>query len=156
MADAAAGSAPAVPAPLVGGSSASTDVAPTGQKRKSPDEGDAEMLEMHQLFDPDEEADSFMLSLHEDYIRSIQEQVDRGAKKPVCEIKDPYADFDPDWWTAYDDVNGGPLDPVKVKDARMKEIEVINEVGVLGDYPKKPSAQKHESYLGALGRHQQR
>ena len=105
-------------------------MADTSLKRAPPDEGDVDMTEMHQLLDPDEEVDSLIMSLRDTYIMSVQEQVHRGSTPPVCEARDVYEGFDPHLWAAFDDVHGGHLDPSKVKEARMKEIKVINDVGV--------------------------
>ena len=75
---------------------------------------------MSLMYDPDEEVDNLLMSLHEAYMMKVQEQVHKGKQPPVCEARDTLADFDPDWWTAYDDVTGNPLDPSMVKEARGK------------------------------------
>lgn len=101
------------------------------KKRKTPEpEEDTEMTQMHQLFDAEDEILCLVEDLHAQYVPSVQQACAHGKNNPVCEDRDMLADFDPAWHVAFDDVNGGPLDPAKVMDARRKEIEVINEVGV--------------------------
>ena len=69
------------------------------------------------------------------------------------------ADFDPNWWTAYDDVTGSPLDPSMVKEAREKEVQVIRDVGVWDVIPLMADVcvhtTRHEGDYWQMGRHQQ-
>ena len=91
---------------------------------------------MNLIYDPDEEVDNLLTSLHEAYVLNVQEQVQQGSRQPVCEARDALDDFNPDWWTAYDDVTGAPLDPSMVREAREKEIQVIRDVGVWNVVPR--------------------
>ena len=71
-----------------------------GLKRSAPEEGDEEMTELHELFDPDEEINEFLMNLHDKYVATVQEQVQNGLQNPVCEARDPLNTFDPESWMA--------------------------------------------------------
>ena len=127
----------AAQAQTTGGQTSQSTAPPPNLKRDRPEESDEEMPAMYDLYDPDEEIDEFIMNLHETYVATVQEQVRNGMQHPVCEVRNPFDDFDPNWWSAYDDVNGGPLDPLEVKKARLKEIDVINEVELWSIMPRK-------------------
>ena len=56
-----------------------------GSKRKAPDEG--EDVSMSLIYDPDEEVDSLLTSLHEAYMLSVQEQAEQGSRNPCVKCE---------------------------------------------------------------------
>ena len=108
----ASGAEPGTQPQAAGADSAPATRTGTGTKRKTPEEEDVDMdLILDLMYDPDEEVVSLLVSLHESYPMSIQEQVNQGLQHPVCEARDTLTDFDPDWWTAFDDVEVHSIPP---------------------------------------------
>ena len=68
--------------------------------------------------------------MHEQYIAAVHNQVKAGFGNPVWEERHLYEELDPSCMVAFDDVNGGHLDPAKVQKAREAELNIINSIGV--------------------------